>query len=343
MKMTFPLLKPLAGLAMLAGLATASCADGATGPITPDNLMRALDHAKGGETLVLGAGDYRDISLEHRHFSPALVIDAHAATIHALQMRDVSGLRILGGAFRLGVPKINAETGEPRYPPTINGEKVNDIEIRDIQSEGPGHVEPNGDKVYGEGAGVKINVGSKISVVNGDFKGFKVGIVLSEVDDFHLDGNTFSIMRSDGIDVALSHKGLIENNHCASTMIRDKEHPDCIQAWSRPNVAPTSDLLIRKNKVSGGTQGISLFNHTRQGVNDGGFDRITIEDNDLTVGYPDGISIAEGRSSVVRNNRVRTSPGARWRASINLTGDVKRCGNVVEPGAGKPGNTDPGC
>jgi hypothetical protein len=151
-------------------------------------------------------------------------------------------------------------------------------------------------------------------------------------------------MRSDGIQVGEGRNGLIEENDCAETRIRDVEHPDCIQLWSRPTSPPTADIVIRRNRAKGTMQGVFLGNHVREGVNDGGFDRILIEDNVLDVGYPNGIALHEGRDSIVRNNKVTTFPGSRWRASINLKGgDSKQCGNSVTAAAGKPGVQDRAC
>ena len=88
-----------------------------------------------------------------------------------------------------------------------------------------------------------------------------------------------------------------------------------------------------------------MFNHTRDGVNDGGFDRILIENNEFNVAFPNGIGLTDGRASIIRNNRVETYPGAQFRAGIAIRGDgdVQRCGNVVKAGAGKPGETDRPC
>jgi hypothetical protein len=120
-------------------------------------------------------------------------------------------------------------------------------------------------------------------------------------------------------------------------MIRDKEHPDCIQLWSRPTSQPTSDIVIRHNSVVGNTQGISVFDHA-----EGGFDRITIEDNDVNVSYPPGITLNNSRDSIVRRNHVRTLGNARYMANLLAPG-AKTCGNVVGPGGGKPGFSDGKC
>jgi hypothetical protein len=93
--------------------------------------------------------------------------------------------------------------------------------------------------------------------------------------------------------------------------------------------------------VTGGSQGISGF-----GGGDGPYERITIEDNDVTVGFPDGISLVDARDSVIRNNHVATMKDAPNRASFMIKpddGGTKHCGNVAEPGAGKGGWSDGGC
>jgi hypothetical protein len=100
--------------------------------------------------------------------------------------------------------------------------------------------------------------------------------------------------------------------------------------------------VIRGNKILGATQGINGFNHIRNGVDDGGFDRLTIRDNDIQIQYSNAIAVQSGRDIQVMNNRIRTLDGALSRASINLgrsPGAVRR-GNIVEAGSGKPGDSD---
>jgi hypothetical protein len=166
---------------------------------------------------------------------------------------------------------------------------------------------------------------------------------MSRVEKFRLLQNTFARMRSDGVSMGEVRDGLIEGNECRDTRIRDLEHPDCIQLWSRPRSPPTADIVIRNNRAEGATQGVFLGNHTRDGVNDGGFDRILIEGNELNVGFPNAIALVDGRASIVRNNKIRTFPGAQYQANINLRGDIVRCGNTVASSERKPGNVDKKC
>jgi hypothetical protein len=114
--------------------------------------------------------------------------------------------------------------------------------------------------------------------------------------------------------------------------------------WSRPTAPPVADVIIRRNRIEGDTQGIGLHNHVRDGVDDGGFDRILIEDNIINVSRTNAIDLANGRESIIRNNKVTTLPGAKGRASIHAReGSVTMCGNSVAAGAGKPGAKDPPC
>jgi hypothetical protein len=323
--------------------AAPSFASAANVQATPATLAGVLAKAKSGETIVLGPGAYPGARLTHAHFASPLTIEAGSATLVGWQFSDTSGVTIVGGEFRLPPVIQNPKTNQPIFGYAIRLNGVSNLEIRKAHFQGPGKPGAGGGDAYGEGYGIFLDKGEEITVVENSFAGFKLGVFLTGVTNFRVQNNIFSEMRSDGLDIAESHKGLIEGNQCGGTVIRDKEHPDCVQMWSRHTSEPVSDMIIRKNKVVGNSQGIGLYNHVHEGVDDGGFDRITIEDNEVQVGFSQGIALYEGRNSIVRNNHVSTYPGAQFRASINITGDVKRCGNVVEDGAGHSGSTDPHC
>ncbi len=330
-------------LTLLMGACSAPTASAKQHRATPVNIKSVLEAARAGDVVVLEPGIYSNVRISQRDFSPALVLDARAATVDGFSGKNITGLRILGGHFRVPPPTLKPSTGQQVFGYATRFDSARRIELIDVRFSGPGAPADTKDGPFGEGYGVFVVAGSDVEVLNGRFLGLKNGIVLSRVEGFKIAQNQFSAMRSDGINVAESQKGLIDGNICGATRIRDAEHPDCIQMWSRPTSPPTADIVIRGNRAEGMTQGIGLFNHVRDGVDDGGFDRITVEDNDLTVGFPQGISLNSGRASIVRNNRVRTLPGSKYRASISTGPGVLRCGNVVESGAGKPGLKDPAC
>jgi hypothetical protein len=328
--------------AALCGVLSGAEARAATLRANPRNVADVLAKAGPGDTVTLEAGHYADLNFSRKSFAPPLTIDARAATGANWKLRQVTGLTIRGGRFELPPPSV-VPPGKADSRQSLRLDRMENLKIVEAQFVGPARNEPGSDPIYGEGYGVFIVGGLNVQISDNKFQGFKSGIVLTRVDRFRLSNNEFRLMRSDGIQVAESHMGAIEQNRCLETHIRDKEHPDCIQMWSRPTSPPTADIVIRKNTVVGLTQGVGLFNHVRDGVDDGGFDRITIEDNDINGGLPQGIGLMSGRDSVVRNNRVATLPGSKYLTNIIIGPGVLRCGNVVAAGAGRPSQKDPPC
>jgi len=331
--------------ACLATLLLAACgavADAAPRRATPTTLQAMLARAGDGEVIVLAPGVYKDVVLSNRTFRTPLTLEAQGATLEGFRAKNVTGLTIKGGNFVVPAPVRKASTGQLVYGGATRFDNVGRLRITGSSFTGPGAPPGATTGPYGEGYGVFVVTGSDVTVIDGRFQGLKNGIVLSRVEGFNLTGNRFAGNRSDGINVGEGRKGVIEANECLQTRIRDKEHPDCIQLWSRPTSPPVSDVVIRRNRAEGEMQGIGMFNHVRNGVNDGGFDRITIEENDMRVAYPHGIAIVDARDSIVRNNRVSTVPGAKWRASISAK-TATRCGNEVASGAGRGAEKDRAC
>lgn len=311
---------------------------------TPSTFAARLSAARPGDTLKLAPGDYRTFEIQGRRYSPSLTIDAAGATITDAKISKSAGVTIRGGAFQLGPPGVNPKNGKPNFGSAIRMNDVSDVKILGSRFIGPAAVQGPNRLEFGEGYGVRVLRGSKVEVADGKFEGLKTGIAMTRIDGFRLTGNVFSAMRMDGLVVSLSRNGLIEKNECRATRVREKEHPDCIQMWSRPTDPPVSDVVIRQNRIEGATQGIGLHNSVRDGVDDGGFDRITIEDNIIRVSRANAISLKNARDSTIRNNQVSTYPGAQFRASIRASGpSVTICGNAVEAGAGKSGVKDKAC
>lgn len=159
-------------------------------------------------------------------------------------------------------------------------------------------------------------------------------IVLDRSRDIEVSGADMVGMKVDGIDISSSQRVKITKSRCTD-FDTGKAHPDCIQMWSRPKDGITQDVEIIGNRSEGKMQGITGFNHIRNGVDDGGFDRITISDNVVIGTFPNGIAINACRDCTITNNVTRTAPGSKYKVSINIV-RCERCTVKKNVSGGRP-------
>lgn len=268
---------------------------------TPATLPATLKRAQPGDTVTLATGDYGAVAIRDMTFTPSLRIEASAARLGALTLRNAKGIEWAGGAI----------SGPPS-----------------------------------QYFGVQMALSARVRLVGMTISGPRVGISLTSSTDIDVIGNRLEGLRSDGINLAMVQRVNVIGNQCydfrpiqpiydaAGKLVKDGDHADCIQGWSRLGSPPTSDLMITGNVAVGQMQGITFFDPGQ-----GGYDRITIRGNDLNLGLWHGIAVYEGRGIVITGNRVRTTPGAKttagriqpitaWITAPGSTGTI--CGNVVD-------------
>ena len=291
--------------AMVGAVASVGCA---ARPIGPGELVAAVRDAKPGETIVLAPGAYGHVTLQNAGATPAVTIEARGATFESLTLRNVDGLKLLNG--------------------TLNGSPQ-------------------------QTNGLLVDGSKHVTVKGWTISGPRIGLTAVRSTDLVISSNQFRGVRSDGINIASVQRVLIENNNCTDfrpipavydamgKLITDGDHADCIQGWSDPRYADTADITITGNKAYGRMQGIFLSSATApNGVSQGGFERLVIENNDLTLGAYHGIGLAAVRGARIRNNSVRRVPGMRnlfypfrypdpWIVARDSEG-VEGCGNKVE-------------
>ena len=145
------------------------------------------------------------------------------------------------------------------------------------------------------------------------------GIVIDMSSDVDVTKAAMTGLSVDGIDISSSQRVKVTYSSCTAFKT-GTAHPDCVQGWSRPGKI-TSDVLIDRNTMdSQNTQGIFFGNHVRNGVDDGGFDRVTITNNTIRGSYPNGIAVAACRGCVVTDNKAITMLGSKYKVMINLYG-----------------------
>jgi len=325
----------------LLGLGLNACVARATTlPATEATLTAVLAGAHPGDRIQLqGAFGPRQINGPR-----GVTFDAHAATVSGWEVADARDVGFEGGVWRASRPNGTA------YGDALHLEGGANLSFSGMNFVGPGESRPGQTAAMPDGHGLKILNATGVTVASSNFSGFKGGLVLGAVDGYAVRDNVFSQMRAAGIQAGETRHGLVERNLIYGIRIVTDEHPDGIQFWSRPTNPPSSDITVRGNTVVGASQGVAFMNHVRpdpatgRPTDDGGFDRITIDGNDVWVSYPGGIVASDVRGLVLTHNRVRTAAGAAYRASIQVDGSTvvaKRAGNTVAAGAGKPADDDP--
>ena len=259
---------------------------------TPANFAQKLAVVRGGDTLVLAPGNYVEVAFRKRDFSPPLTIEAGTARFRFVA-ENSSGIRVVGGI--LG--------------PALGDDPENTWKLGPL------------------GYAAKVTRSRDIGFNGTTFADAVRGLVIHQSTDIKIDRGTLTRLKSDGINISSSQRVTVNRSTCTEFSPRKGDHPDCIQMWSRPGWAPTGNVTLTNNVSKGEMQGFTGFNHVRNGVDDGGFDNIVIENNRITGTYPQGIALGMARNSRVVGNTTRTLPGARWRVNVNVR-DCDKC--VVE-------------
>jgi parallel beta-helix repeat protein len=183
------------------------------------------------------------------------------------------------------------------------------------------------------GYGISIDHSSFIKITGVTFADDRRAIVINVSSDVEVADVELTGMLVDGIDIAESQRITVRDSECRDFNSAPPVHPDCVQMWSKPG-GITSDVVIENNKALGrGMQGFTGFNHVRDGVDDGGFDRITIVGNQVQGDFPQGIALYSCRQCRVANNTTSRLAGARHKVSINIVNspDAVVSGNDVGP------------
>ncbi len=178
--------------------------------------------------------------------------------------------------------------------------------------------------------GLRATASSAITIDGVHINDYRTGIVFDHISGGAVTGNWLTRMWSDGVDLAASRGITVAHNACSEFAPAPAAHPDCIQLWSVPDSPPTADITITANSAVGSMQGIDMFDHVNDGVDEGGFDRISVTGNTVLNTYGDGIMVYSCRGCSVRNNNVASLPNYINKAQLYVTGgSVDQCGNTV--------------
>ncbi len=288
-------------------------------------LYEALAAAKGGETILLEAGNYGDMSLTVKSgFSAAFASNVTIASADPTDPAIMTGLDVRG-AQNLTFDGITFDytfaPGDEIYhrPFSVSGSR--DITIRNSTFDGDlaSGVSAVSDG-FGYATGLSVRGTTGITVENNEVFNFHRGLTVFESGEVVVSGNDIHDIRSDGMNFAEIAGVVIENNyiHDFRGSANSLDHCDMIQFWTNGTDSPSSDITIRNNylDIGNGTATQSIFMRNDQ-VDRGlagaemFYQNVLIENNVITNGHLHGITVGETAGLEIRNNTVLHADGAK--------------------------------
>jgi len=288
------------GIAAVIAAATALAGAASAADVSVANaggLQRALAEARAGDRLLLAAGEYGELSLRTRRFSPAIAIIAadprRPPRFATVTLAHVGGVRLSDLEVRYGA------TASPLTAHAVNILASADVELSRLRVTSA----PNG--VVGDDAlGVNIRNSQSISLRDSRIHDVYRGAAVFDSDDVEIRHNDVRAVASDGVVARGVVRFFVLDNYFADFNVGGdaKVHPDAIQIWSRHATRASEYVLIRGNVIRRGGGGPSqgIFVTTPEIPTIG----LVIENNLIEQSMGQGIAVMNGVDVSIRNNTV---------------------------------------
>jgi hypothetical protein len=289
-----------------------------------DSLVAALRAARGGETILLEAGDYGRVELQNgkqgdfAYASPvtlrSVARDA-PAVMEGMELQGFANLSFdgLSLAYRAGAgAKLNK-----RCFRIVEGSAItvrNSLFRGHIVRAGEGEAADIG---LPTGIGLTISRSIDVLVENNLILDFHRGFAMGEGRNVVIRGNELRGLRMDGMIFTKMRSITIEANfiHDFRRSTAKTDHADMIQFWTNGAEFATTDITIRGNLLFAGPGGATQSIFMRNDMVDRGlagremfYRNIRIEENVIINGHTHGITLGETEGAVIANNTLLRNP-----------------------------------
>ena len=355
-----------AALAMVLSLCAATAFARDIPVSNAEELQAALQEAKGGDRLLLQAGNYERLSMwpggkiDPRFDGTVTIQSANPEQPAVFNELDLSNGRNI--VFQSLVFDFQAKAGKPSYHRSFEIKNSADIAILGSLFEGDNAhgVGPKADG-YGTGIGLSLRKSDRVRVEGNVFRNFYRGLTMGQSSGNIVRGNDISGVRSDCMTFVQVTDLLIENNylHDFRRSPTAGDHADMIQFWTYGTDKPSSNVTIRGNVLNMGSgdnsQSLFMGNEAVRGQGDDKsmyYRDILIEDNIIINSHLHGITIGASNGLAIRNNTLIRVPrpdkkadtigrGAQqYMPRINVSKDSVNVileGNIAPKIKGQPG------
>ena len=293
----------------------------ATGSITPAQFGAALANAKGGDVIQLATGVLYAMP---RTVKFALPVTIKGGTFQSIDLQGAENITFDGTVFDY---KFRQGDGIEAICVALSGCKG--IAFKACKFDGDVASGLSAvDNGFAAGRGLLATGCNGITVQDSVFKSWYRGLVIGESDNIQVLRNEVTDIRSDGMDFVQVKNVVIEGNniHDFRSAPNSGDHADMIQFWTTGAVSPSTDIVIRNNRleVGQGTWSQSLFMRNEK-VDQGqaSFDKmayrsVLIENNTINNAHIHGITVGETGGLVVKGN---TLTAAKLNAALKYNAD----------------------
>jgi hypothetical protein len=304
-------------------------------PITVSNgaqLIAAMASAKGGETIVLKAGDYGTLSLVGgknflAQYKTQVTITSedtgNPAVFKGLSLNNVSNIKFDHIKFDYKAAAQDELTTSPFKLSKCNGISVTNSEFDGDVARNMGVLYDG----YGTGNGLVVSGSSNIVLTGNDFHGFHRGATFNKSSNLTISANEIRDMSSDGLDFSQVKNVLIQGNsiHDFHRNEANSDHPDMIQFWTSNTTEASSNIKIVDNflNVGDGNKTQSIF--MRNELVDHGlagasmyYQNVVIANNVIRNSQTNAIDIGETNNLKIDNNTVLQAKTAMEGGSVSV-------------------------
>ena len=281
-------------------------------------LLAAAGKAMSGDTILLAAGNYGDVSLSYLKPTGMVTIKSadpdNDAVFKTIKLTNVTNLTIEDIDIR------NPIAPGADMKPGLAINKSTNIVISGMDLSGS----LNGNS-FDDAHGAIIVGSSHVSILDSTFRQTRAAVVFNRDDNIIFAGNSITEGR-EGVNIGEVNHGLFERNYLTNMQPNylGGDHPDNFQVQSGGPNGASNDLAFRNNVMIEGTSGFigGIYVHSEK--NDIGVrhTNISIENNYYQSTYRHGISVSNTDGLVISGNTVLNSARIGVDAAI-MVADVK--------------------
>jgi hypothetical protein len=209
-------------------------------------LQSALTSARGGDTIVLAAGNYGQGYITNRDYGSTVTIKSatlHKAHFDYLQVNGSSNLRFEG--LDVGHTLTGTENQNTHYARVTNSDY---IKMVGIAFHGSLDNNPAND-----GIGLNVTGSNHFQLMGSSFRELYRGAFLQQDSDVTVASNSFQMIRTDGLDFGAVNGAVVDKNTFTNFHPAAGDHADAIQFWLTSQPYGSSNITLTNNVIMQGS------------------------------------------------------------------------------------------